>query len=370
MNSRKVLLYLKLILILVISIKLTGCSEEQPVNPDGNVKVKLSVVWDSLGNGSGKMKIKNAKVILMSEYGSTVKYTNNEGDLVVENLPSGTYSISAFSPLPDDNNILLSGSLENLNYNSSKEYVDTIYVSAHSSNGIVINEIYTAGSINSIHYVWDQYIELYNSSDSVLYLDGCQIARLTATTDGPISDAGSDLDNDGDIEKVLNLSKFPGKPGEKNFAFPPRTFLVLAVDAIDHSQFAQNSLNLTNADWEFYNQYSSDDINNPNVKDLTNMIPEKTTDFSMSTTVGILIITNGKDEIWQDGLDISTILDGIEYENQPNGRKTLDSRIDRGHVFSPPIYSGKSLQRNRPGLDSNNGLIDWGIIEHSTPGYQ
>lgn len=364
---KKILLCLKFITILLLVFKLTGCSEESHVNPDGNVKVKLNVVWDSLGNGLGKAKIKNAKVVLLSEYGSTIKYTNDNGEVEVNNLPVGTYTISAYSPLKDDNRILLTGILENLNFSSGKEYNETIYVSAHSSNGIVINELYFCGSVNDMFYCWDQYVELFNSSDSTKYLDGCILARMiTNGTDG----AGTDNDFDGDIDKVLHASKFPGRPGEHNIPFPPKSFLVLAMDAIDHSRSSNNALNLLNADWEFYNQNSSSDIDGPNAGNLINMIPSNTIDFNMPLDVGVLILTDGYDSVLEDGIDINTIIDGVEYDYKLDGSKTLDSRVDKGHFLSPPKYSGKSLQRRQPGLDSNNGLTDWQIIDHPTPGYQ
>jgi hypothetical protein len=130
------------------------------------------------------------------------------------------------------------------------------------------------------------------------------------------------------------------------------------------------ALNLTNADWEFYNPYSPDDIDNPNVPNVENIIPEVTKDFYVGADIGNLVLANGRDPVWQDGIDINTILDGVEYENLPNGRKTLDSRVDKGHIFGAPQYSGKSLQRRTPGMDSNNSTLDWETINHPTPGYQ
>ena len=108
----------------------------------------------------------------------------------------------------------------------------------------------------------------------------------------------------------------------------------------------------------------------PNVPNLTNLRLDKTTDFLINLTADVIVIANGKDLEWEDGVDFETIIDGIEYQSKSTSRLTLDDRVDRGYVLSPPKFSGKSMQRIAPGFDSNNGVMDWETKEHPTPGYQ
>ena len=55
----------------------------------------------------------------------------------------------------------------------AKVNVDTIYaISSGTQPGLKINELYTVGPPNNFFYFFDQYIELYNSSDETKYLDG------------------------------------------------------------------------------------------------------------------------------------------------------------------------------------------------------
>jgi hypothetical protein len=365
LNSRRISLYLKTLLVLILFIY--GCTEKPPVVPDGNAGIRLLVLYDSTGNYNNTLRVSNAKVVITSDYGAMIKYTDKDGMLAVDNIPCANYNISVTANLGNDKNVVLSGRIETLSLKSDSRSNDTIYVKPFSNTGIVFNELYFDAPINNSFYCWDQFIELYNSSDSVQYLDGIQIIRMKS---GGLLGAGADEDNDGDVDAVLHISKFPGKPGEKNYPLKPKSFLVLAVDAINHSSFIQGAVDLTHADWEFYNQYSADDIDNPEVPNLLNIQPEMTKDFFMPLDIGVIILANGRDSVWQDGIDINTILDGAEYEGKPGDRKTLDPRVDRGNFVSPPKYSGKSLQRREPGLDSDNGSLDWEIINNPTSGYQ
>lgn len=83
-------------------------------------------------------------------------------------------------------------------------------------------------------------------------------------------------------------------------------------------------------------------------------------------------MATGEDTVWVDGIRIDTIIDGVEYQSNPppRNRKTLDPRVDRGYVLSPPRYSGMSMQRRLPGFDTNDSRVDFEILPRATPGYQ
>ena len=49
---------------------------------------------------------------------------------------------------------------------------DTLYVSSVIVNALMINEILYCGSDYANFYFYDQFVELYNSSEDTLYLDG------------------------------------------------------------------------------------------------------------------------------------------------------------------------------------------------------
>jgi hypothetical protein len=161
----------------------------------------------------------------------------------------------------------------------------------------------------------------------------------------------------------------PGNPGEKNYPIEPHSFKVIALLAINHKTKVATSVDLTTADWEYYNQYSVTDFDNPNVPNLSNIAPEKEVDFLLALKDDVVVLASGKDTDFRNGVDVSTILDGVQYRRDATSPKTIDSRLDMSAFFSPTSYSGKSMRRREPGMDTNNGNIDWEIIPAPTPGY-
>jgi len=348
-----------------------GCEEKPPVGIDGNAKLEIHAKWDPNPADSidSYVPLSNAKVVLISEYGVMLKSTDESGLFMIDNLPYSKYSISVRMTHPEDPNIVVVGTIKDVDLIAKSYECDTIIAKQFSSFGISINEVYSVGPINNIFFMFDLFLELYNSSDEVKYLDGMTVSRVSGNNEGG-KGPGADEGNDGDIDGVTYIFKFPGNPGEKNYPFEPKKFLVLASDGINHKNTLAAAVDLSNADWEFYNQYSAEDIDNPNVANLINIRSDRTVDFLIGLTADVIVLTDGRDTVWEDGLDISTVIDGVEYQSSPTNQKTLDNRVDRGFALSPPKYSGQSIQRREPGSDSNDGTMDWEIIPYPTPGYQ
>ncbi len=360
---------LKIILVLISLLGLFACREDIPVNVDGNSTIRLVALWDT-STVEGVIKnvpLQGAKVILNSEYGTFVRYLDNEGKISIDKIPASTYDIAVRMPHPLDQNIIIVGNVKNVKVSPNSSVIDTIKGMAVSSSGISINEIYACGPQNNIYFFYDQYIELYNSSDSTKYLDGMMVMRVSGNGEGEQKGPGADEGDDGDIDGVTYVFKFPGSPGEKNYPFYPKTFIILASDGVNHKNSMPNAVDLSHADWEFYNQYSATDIDNPAVPNLINIRSDRTVDFLISLINDVIVVSSGVDSVWSDGIDINTVIDGVEYQTSGNTLKTLDSRIDRGWVKSPPTYSGKSMQRREPGVDTNDGQLDWEILSAPTP---
>ncbi|MEI7812217.1 MAG: DUF4876 domain-containing protein [Ignavibacteria bacterium] len=367
---KRIKLLLPLMICLIIFI-MQGCAEKPPVMADGESNILLRAYWNRADDTSrGYLPMQNAKVILSSEYGIMVKYTDVNGVLDMKGIPTASYNVSVRMTHPDDPGILLVGNKTAVSTHSGSTVTDTIFSKAVSNSGIALNEVYISGPVNNQFYFSDQFLELYNSGDSVKYLDGMMVMRFSGNGDTGQKGPGADEGNDGDIDGATYIYKFPGHPGEMNYPFLPKKFLVLASKAIDHRRIVSASIDLSNADWEFYNQFSTTDIDNPAVPNLINMKLENTTKFLLSLVSDVVIISDGRDMDWRDGINISTILDGAEYQSTVGSQKTLDTKIDKGFVLSPTRYSCKSMQRREPGIDTNDGNMDWEIIPHPTPGYQ
>jgi len=364
--------YLVLIFVTTV-VYLMSCSEPtKPVLRDGAGTLNILVLWDSTGSNSvaNAVPVVGANVYLRSEYGMSIYMTGADGIARCEHLPSSLYSAAIQSAHPSDVHIQLVASVEKVEIIAESRIMDTVFVRPVPRSGIVINEIYSAGPVNSIFYFYDQFIELYNASDEVKYLDGMIVMRVSGNNDG--KGPGADEGDDGDMDGVTYAFKFPGQPGQKNYPIKPGQFVVLASDAVDHRKAVGTSIDLSHADWEFYNQYSAEDIDNPNVPNLINIRSDRTQDFLINLMSDVIVISTGEDSVWQDGIDFSTIVDGVEYQSNPppTAKKTLDPRVDRGYVLSPPRYSGMSIQRRQPGYDTNNATVDFEINPKPTPGWQ
>lgn len=349
-----------------------GCMQEPPTSVDGNGTMVIAAVWEPTVAGQpagAPAPLAFAKVIITSEYGMRVYQTGADGSLLLEHLPAAHYSVSIRKPHPDDASIQLVGSKIDLLVQSGESRSDTILAKPISSTGVSINELYVAGPVNSIFFFYDEFFELYNASDSVRYLDGMMIMRVTGISDQGVL-PGEDRDNDGDIDGITYVFRFPGQPGGSEHPILPGQFVVLAVDAVNHANIVSTAPDLSHAEWEFYNQYSAEDLDNPNVPNLINMRSDRTVDFLVGLTADVIVLSSGADSVWVDGIDISTIVDGVEYQSSPppTNQKTLDSRVDRGYILSPPRYAGMSMQRREPGSDTNDGTIDFEIINSPTPG--
>jgi hypothetical protein len=358
------------ILFLVLLFCFFGCRQNPPVVVDGNGSLELKTIWNSsLDSIPNFIPLENAKVILSSQYGIQVYYAGNDGVLRLNHLPSAVYNVSIRSPHPKDPSIILVASIRNLNIGSGQIATSVDTAKPISSSGISMNEIYASGPVNNIFYFYDLYIELYNSSDSIKYVDGIQVMRVSHT-EGALG-PGGDWYNDGRMQGVTYIYKFPGNAGEKNYPFYPKQFLVLAGDAVDHRKAVSTSIDLSNANWEFYNQYMAADIDNPNVPNLLNLRPDNSTKFLINLSSDVIALASGVDTVWSDGLDLGTIIDAVQYNSKAStSKKTIDDRLDRGMIQSPPRYSGMSMQRREKGMDTNDGSLDWEILPSPTPGRQ
>ena len=208
----------------VATLFLISCQEDPPNVPDGSSRINIVALGDTslVDSIPHYVPMQNAKVILASEYGMMIRYTDNNGNLFLEGLPAATYNISARISHPANPNILIVGNLRDIEISPEKIRTDTIIASQVANTGIALNEIYCAGPVNNIFYFYDQFLELYNYSDEIKYLDGMLAMRVSGNNDG--KGPGADEGNDGDLDGVTYIFKFPGKPGEQNHPIAPRTY--------------------------------------------------------------------------------------------------------------------------------------------------
>jgi hypothetical protein len=351
---------------------LAGCSENKPTSVDGISSILLLAKLDTSSEAGVQCIVPatSAQVILSCEYGVRTYTTDLAGYSRIEDLPASIYAVSVRAPHPADPAIFYVGSKENLDLVARTAVAETLFLQPTSASGLVINELYVAGPVNNIFYFYDQFVELYNASGDVKYLDGMQISRVSGNNDAGQHGPGYDERGDGQIQGVTYIFRFPGSPGGHQYPVRPQQFVVVAGNALDHRRMVSTSIDLSHGDWELYNQYSATDVDNPNVPNLINQKSNHTTKFLLNLVGDVVVLSSGVDSLWQDGIQVSTVLDAVEYHGAATSRKTLDLRCDRSFALSPARYGGQSMQRRSPGMDSNNSRFDFDIFQQPTPGRQ
>ena len=379
------------VLVLLIStaflLQMNGCVKQGPTQEDGSNILQIVIADHSgllaINDSLGYAPVPGAKAILKSKYyyqapnqpATFTAIADSKGIAEFRNIPLGDYTVSVGKKIPIV--VKETGDLDTVTVRGSQllnildvQTIDTIQTDVAKSSDIVINELYYCGPQNKAHYFYDQFVELYNNSDSTRYLDGLILCR-GLQMHKPNMDSV-------DYVQVIYIYQFPGVPKTgRDYPIFPHQFVVIAQDAIDHSQFVDTALDLSNADWEFYNPYSSE-VDNP-APNVTNVIPDNSTDFMINLVHNDIILADGTDyyagEVSDYGyqyyhVPLKTILDGVEYSANPNSQKELTVRVDAGFAgVGISKYSGKSVERRTPGFDTNNSSLDFIVLDHPTPGY-
>ncbi len=372
----------KLVTILVGGmILVVSCSIEKPVFPDGDGILKVTVI-DTTGTYPGAEQggffvISDAVVSIQSR--SHVYTDQNVSDMEgmagFSELPAGKYSIFARKEtVAGAQKKVFTGYID-IEITGTEEIGDTLYVSAVTINALMINEIMYNGSDASKFYFYDQFVEIYNSSVDTLYLDGCILTRNygNAFIEPGIEDI--------DFVRALYAFQFPGTPVTgTEYPIYPGQYVVIAADAIDHSVWADNAVDLSGADWEFFNPLGNDyDV--PGIPNLVSIHPTNRNDFMISLVHNGVVLTTGEEYSFEEysqssgtvsiriNLPLYTVIDGVEYSTNPEKRKELTLRVDAGFAgIGNPKYGGISVERWEIGFDTNNSTFDFvNIIP--TPGW-
>jgi len=354
-------------LLLFLLFVTISCFKEQPTQVDSSLNLTLFVKFEDRFLNSIPVTIKTYDYNIVSFSG----VSDSCGAVSFENIPWAEYLItikssaivtSALDSIALDTVTVIASTLiipPEISNNESN-ITDTIYTIASGAQpGLKINELYTVGPPNRSFYFYDQFIELYNSSSDTIYLDGMVICRMWHM-----------------LESVTYIFQFPGEPLiGREYPVPPETFVVVAQDAIDHTNIPNlplpESVDLSHADWEFRNSADYGDSDNLDVPNLDNIEVGYSRDFMIALTMDVVLIADGSDLDYIDGMDIESVIDGVEYASFSTHLKDIEKEVDRGFGgIGLTKYSGQSLERVAAGFDSNNSTVDFEILDHPTPGYQ
>lgn len=358
-------------------ILLSSCIlfENKPEIVDGNISIDLQFTIPSDDDSTLQIPVADLPVkIYTSNYNTPPVFgmTDSTGVVTFDHLPFAYYTVEAYTILRPNafTEIEVVGAkvLELVadSLGGELSFSDTISME-QSKRGLKINEIYTSGPPNSVFYFFDQYFELYNGLSETTYLDGMVFLRLSKT------------ELFADTLSVTNIFQFPGTPiTGRQYPIQPGQFVVLAGQAFDHNIITPirgKTVDLSNADWEFVNMIEPGAYDNPNVPNITTnngrVTQASKVDFMVGLTGDGLALCDGTDYDQTDGIDIRTVIDCVEYSSSETHTKEVPYSLDASFGgIGQTKYNAESLERIRPGFDTNNSRVDFVIISAPTPGYQ
>ena len=368
----------------LVFLMFLSCVEDMPTQKDGELVYQLIVIDESgmiaVDTSAGYAAVSDAEVVLTSRsyFDSSNKpkqyihYTDSDGKSIFHGLAGSDYNIQVTKAFDYEGATLTLRGSGIAEVYGQQTGIDTIKTVISFPSTVVINEIYYCGPVNRAFYFYDQFVELYNVSEDTVYLDGMLVSRALQAQH-PTMETN-------DFVQGIYLYRFPGEPlTGRNYPLAPGEFTVLASDAINHSLYIPNAVDLSEAEWEFYNPYGGD-LDNP-AENLMNQLPEKSSDFLINLSHNGVILADGSD--WYYGefneagtyqyvhIPIETVLDAVEYSSNSELQKEITTRLDAGFAGIGMLkYSGKSVERRIPGFDTNNSTLDFVIIDTPTPGYQ
>ncbi|MBN2780348.1 MAG: hypothetical protein JXR21_00100 [Candidatus Marinimicrobia bacterium] len=348
--------------------------EDKPLAVDGNLTIRLQFSAPSEEDSSLSVPVAGLDVLIYTrDYNipELEAVTDSAGSVCFEGLPYAHYNVESHAVFRPNSytEIEMVGAKSLIltvdSIGTDSVYSDTVMLEK-SKRGLKINEVYTSGPPNNIFYFYDQFFELYNGLSERIYLDGMIFLRLRSSA------------LDADTLSVTYIYQFPGTPGTgRQYPLEPGAFAVLAGNAFDHNLIGPirgKTVDLSHADWEFYNMIEAGAYDNPNVPNLTSnngrVSQASKVDFMVGLTGDGLALCDGTDYDQTDGIDCRTVIDCVEYSSSPDHIKEVPTALDASYGGVGQLkYAGQSLERIRPGFDTNNSAIDFVIISKPTPGY-
>lgn len=429
------------IFILLFALIIQSCSnddnENEALKP---VDFSVSLKYDATFNSQ---VVKKASVTIVNTETAN-KYTvesDENGVALFKQILPGSYSITAtkviqsaeftetFGYTPTEAEINFNGAESSVIVNATA-VASNIEMKTSKVGDFVIKQIYYGGSDTKKGAVFrDQFIEIYNNSNTVQYADGLYMAQLTGSTTTTVytytlangqfdwsKSEGMTIGSAANTDYVygINIIKIPGNGTQ--YPVQPGASIVIAQNAINHkANYVDNSgkavsivspeltVDLSTADFEaFLGTYSGStyqyDIQNPAVPDVTiaywgnsnndlildSLGRQAYTIFKMTDAefAALKKYKNPKgDASLSLQIPVAILIDGVDTTRDLGTLlvpKKLPSQIDGGNTYIPSgAYSSKSVIRKTKTTiagrivlqDTNNSSNDFVEITANPRGF-
>ena len=198
--------------------------------------------------------------------------TDSSGAVVLPDLLLGQYRLAAYRALSEEEAAELGdrrrafGDGRMIHFGGPS--TATLRLAPDERGSLVIGEVYgTSPYVNEVDWDYHPYFEIYNNSDTTIYLDGkffgLAYRKARDYSGGWSCDYTERFRNDPAGVWARWFHRFPGSGAE--YPLAPGEIAVVAMDAIDHSQIHPSFPDLSLADFELLGPA---DVDNPSVPNM------------------------------------------------------------------------------------------------------
>ena len=259
--------FLSTMMLMAATTAFVACSsDDDPVMvSDSSVTLEMPInVTDvELTNFEGTAtNVRSGKATTLA----TPTKVGNDYVLIIPQIEEGTYNIQAkgtiaFKKDGTYGTTDFSVSSENVSLSAKSNTLKMAVNSFQADGGFVISEIFFTGTTTPEDQQYsggDAYIIITNNSDVTLYADSIAVLESQFMTTDKQDYTPDVMATDFSVEAVYMI---PGTG--KDVAVAPGQSLTLAINAINHKEANANSMDLSSADFEFYDESSNPNFTDP-----------------------------------------------------------------------------------------------------------
>ena len=264
-------LFACIIAMLSVGIMFTLCSDDKtPVVAQTAVSLEIPANLENVVLTGANLVMTNVATqeAYIASGDNVFQKNGNKYQIVVADLEEGNYNISISGHLDFElNNVAgqkdFEVSSENVKISETSPAVQMVVSTFTAQGGFVISEIFFTGTTTAEgkSYSGDQYICITNNSDVTLYADSIAVLESAFLTTQKQDYTPDIMATDFSVQACYMI---PGTG--KSVPVEPGASLTLAVNAINHTVEQPNSIDLSGADFEFYDESSNANFTDPDGK--------------------------------------------------------------------------------------------------------
>ena len=292
--------------------------------------------------------------------------------------------------IDDKARVIVGASLMNQRIFKAEDMV--IDLTAAVVKGLMISKIYYSGTKDLMerNYGTDSYIEVFNNSDEVICIDGKYLGLAES-----VSPAAYPANENPDSIYLRQICKFPGNGSEYPIQ-PGGSIVIAAKSARNHQESAENTVDLSHADFEVKVMEGSGNPDVPMLPIISNSTKIQTLNLLNGGPNAVVLFETDEDvlswpEVYQRGktsgemfrrIHKSVVIDGVECLKKPAqtdpdvGSKRLQAEIDAGYITITAVNGNnhesvdRKVSRYENGryylTDTNNSSADFVVCTDPT----